>query len=424
MFPHELSGGMRQRVMIAMALAGEPSLLIADEPTTALDVTIQAQILELLEDLKKQFNMGVLFVTHDMGVVAEIADRVIVMNNGKVVESGTVDAIFNRPVHPYTKKLLGAVPDVDQPKEGPARLYNDQSDVLLEAKNLSKYYPVKTSLFQKKKEPVKAVKNISFEIFKGETLGVVGESGSGKSTLGRTIIGLEDKTNGTLQFNGKDLGQLPKQEVEKLRKEMQMIFQDPFASLDPRQKIGRAIEEVFVIHTNLTKEERKKKVLSLLYEVGLNESHYDRYPHEFSGGQRQRIGIARAVALNPSLIVCDEAVSALDVSIQAQVIELLKKLQKEYDLTYLFISHDLGVVRQICDRIMVMYFGSLVEIGTAEQIFNNPQHPYTKMLLSAVPRPKPGYQKELISKESFETNVTLQPKDWLEVNEGHLVAVY
>jgi ABC-type glutathione transport system ATPase component len=423
MYPHELSGGMRQRVMIAMALAGEPSLLIADEPTTALDVTIQAQILELIDDLKTQFDMGVLFVTHDMGVVAEIADRVVVMYHGSIVETGTVEEIFNAPSHPYTQRLLAAVPDVDQPKPE-ASPDTEGEEPLLQVDNLSKFFPVKTGIFQRTTSHVKAVKNVSFSLYEGETLGLVGESGSGKSTLGRTILGLEEKTNGTIQFNGKDMDQMSKQELKESRKEMQMIFQDPYASLDPRQKIGETIEEILVIHTDLSKKERKNQAMKLLKDSGLSEGFYERLPHELSGGQRQRVGIARAIALNPSLIVADEAVSALDVSIQAQIMDLLKKLQEEYKLTYLFISHDLGVVRQISDRIMVMYLGNVVEIGTADQIFENPQHPYTKMLLSAVPRPVPGLEKERIKKEELIPVDFTQPTEWVEVADGHLIAKF
>jgi len=423
MYPHELSGGMRQRVMIAMALAGEPSLLIADEPTTALDVTIQAQILELIDDLKNQFDMGVLFVTHDMGVVAEIADRVVVMYHGQIVETGTAEEIFNAPKHPYTQRLLAAVPDVDQPKAEASPETNGE-EPLLQVDNVSKFFPVKTGLFQRTTSHVKAVKNVSFSLYEGETLGLVGESGSGKSTLGRTILGLEEKTSGTIKFNGKDMDQMSKQELKESRKEMQMIFQDPYASIDPRQKIGETIEEVLVIHTNLSKKERRQQAMKLLKDSGLSEGFYDRLPHELSGGQRQRVGIARAIALNPSLIVADEAVSALDVSIQAQIMDLLKELQEEYKLTYLFISHDLGVVRQISDRIMVMYLGNVVEIGTADQIFENPQHPYTKMLLSAVPRPVPGLEKERIKKKNSSRLTFTQPTEWVEVAEGHLIAKF
>lgn len=324
-----------------------------------------------------------------------------------------------------------------------AKMTNQVS--LLEVENLKTFYPVKgNGIIRRTTGHVKAVNEVSLEVFEGETLGVVGESGCGKSTLGRTLLGLEKKSGGTIRFRGEDIGDLSDRQLKKYKKDMQMIFQDPYASLNPRQKIGKALEEVFVIHTNLSKEERKERVLNLLKEVGLKEEYYDRYPHEFSGGQRQRIGIARAIALNPSLIVCDEAVSALDVSVQAQVIKLLKELQEKYKLTYLFISHDLGVVRHISDRVLVMYLGRTVELGTTEQIFNNPQHPYTKALLSAIPRPVPGRKKNRIRLEGdipsasnyptgcpFHTRCPIaqahckqQVPEWREIEEGHFVACH
>ncbi|MUK87613.1 dipeptide ABC transporter ATP-binding protein [Ornithinibacillus sp. L9] len=315
---------------------------------------------------------------------------------------------------------------------------------LLQVEDLKTYYPIKGGVLKRTKSHVKAVNEVSLEIYEGETLGVVGESGCGKSTLGRTILGLESKSGGSIQFKGNDIGSLTERQLKKYKKDMQMIFQDPFASLNPRQKIGKALEEVFVIHTTMSKKERKQRVLELLSEVGLNKEHYDRYPHEFSGGQRQRIGIARAMALNPSLVVCDEAVSALDVSVQAQIIKLLKELQAKHQLTYVFISHDLGVVRHISDRVLVMYLGTTVELGTTEQIFKNPQHPYTKALLSSIPRPIPGRKRERIKLEGdlpsasnyptgcpFHTRCPVATEacreakpEWREVEEGHYVACH
>ncbi|MFD2044736.1 ABC transporter ATP-binding protein [Ornithinibacillus salinisoli] len=315
---------------------------------------------------------------------------------------------------------------------------------LLQVEDLKTYYPIKSGIFKRTKSHVKAVNEVNLEVFEGETLSVVGESGCGKSTLGRTILGLESKTDGSIYFKGEDIGTLSERNLKKYKKDMQMIFQDPFASLNPRQKIGKALEEVFVIHTNMSREQRKERVLQLLMEVGLKKEHYDRHPHEFSGGQRQRIGIARAMALNPSLVVCDEAVSALDVSVQAQIIKLLKELQAKHQLSYLFISHDLGVVRHISDRVLVMYLGTAVELGTTEQIFNNPQHPYTKALLSSIPRPVPGRRRERIKLEGdlpsasnypsgcpFHTRCPLATEQcksekpiWREVEDGHFVACH
>ena len=387
MFPHELSGGQRQRVMIAMAIACKPQLLIADEPTTALDVTIQAQILELINKLKDQEGMGVLFITHDMGVVAQIADYVVVMKQGRIVERGTAQTIFEHPQNAYTKKLLAAVPDVDAPHIAQHSQVTDKQP-LLAVQHLTKVYQDKKQLFRKRAAGLKAVNDVSFHIYPGETLGLVGESGSGKSTLGRTILGLEQKTAGKMVYAGKELPPFNHRHAALIAK-MQMIFQDPFGSLDPRQKIGDAIEEVMAIHHQMNAQARHERMLQLLQAVDLDEASANRYPSEFSGGQRQRIGIARALALDPSLVVCDEAVSALDVSIQAQVLDLLKQLQDKLKLTYLFITHDLGVVREISDRILVMYLGTIVETGTTEQIFTNPVHPYTKRLLAAIPRPNP-----------------------------------
>lgn len=387
MYPHELSGGQRQRVMIAMAIACKPQLLIADEPTTALDVTIQAQILELINKLKDQEGMGVLFITHDMGVVAQIADYVVVMKQGRIVERGTAQTIFEHPQNAYTKKLLAAVPDVDAPHIAQHSQVTDKQP-LLAVQHLTKVYQDKKQLFRKRAAGLKAVNDVSFHIYPGETLGLVGESGSGKSTLGRTILGLEQKTAGKMVYAGKELPPFNHRQAALIAK-MQMIFQDPFGSLDPRQKIGDAIEEVMAIHHQMNAQARHQRMLQLLQAVDLDEASANRYPSEFSGGQRQRIGIARALALDPSLVVCDEAVSALDVSIQAQVLDLLKQLQEKLKLTYLFITHDLGVVREISDRILVMYLGTIVETGTTEQIFTNPVHPYTKRLLAAIPRPNP-----------------------------------
>lgn len=388
MYPHELSGGQRQRVMIAMGLAGNPSLLIADEPTTALDVTIQAQILALIEELKEQNGMGVLFITHDMGVVAQIADYVVVMYQGHIVEQGQAKAIFEHPQEAYTQKLLAAVPDIDAPHIGVNAPSTSNQDPLLSVRDVSTVYGNKKPLFGKGKPGLRAVNHVSFDIYRGETVGLVGESGSGKSTLARTILGLENQTGGKITYQGEALSDL-RHRSHKIVAQMQMIFQDPFGSLDPRQSVGAAIEETMVIHHIGTSNDRHQKALNLLKAVGLAEDAFVRYPHEFSGGQRQRIGIARAIALNPDVVICDEAVSALDVSIQAKVLNLLKSLQKNLNLTYLFITHDLGVVRDIADRILVMYLGIIVESGTTEQIFSHPVHPYTKRLLAAIPRPDP-----------------------------------
>ena len=386
-YPHEFSGGMRQRAMIAMALALEPEILIADEPTTALDVTIQAQILELLRRLNRERNLATILITHDLGVVAEVADRVLVMQEGKIVERGGLDEIFYSPKDPYTRKLLGAVVRLDQvPPLRPAR----GGGPLLEVTDLVKHFPVKRGLLiDREVERVRAVDGVSFSVVPGETLGLVGESGSGKSTLSRTVLQLLAPTSGSVRFEGREIAGLSRREMRPLRAEMQMIFQDPYASLNPRKRIGQIVGEPLRLQGQASRAELRKQVQSLLDHVGLSPAHYQRYPHEFSGGQRQRIGIARALALRPKLIVADEPVSALDVSIRAQILELLSNLQEEFGLTYVFVAHDIGVVRHISDRIAVMHEGKIVEQGPADQVCERPSDPYTKTLLAAVPVPDP-----------------------------------
>jgi peptide/nickel transport system ATP-binding protein len=466
-YPHQMSGGMRQRAMIAMALSCGPKLLIADEPTTALDVTIQAQILELMRKVQKETDMSILFITHDLGVVAEIADRVLVMYGGQAVEEATAEATFANPKMPYTIGLLDSVPRVDKAALHRQRLRAIPGNVpnplslpagcafhprcrfviercraemprledtgaghmsrcwrsndlgmrsiapaatiatpernaararspLLEVKDLRAYFPVRGGVFSRVVSNVKAVQDISFTIDEGEVVGLVGESGSGKTTTGRAILRLIEPTSGEIRFRGKDVAKASKSDQHELRKEMQIIFQDPFASLNPRMTIGDAIGEAFDIHNLAKGKAKRERVASLLEQVGMSSEHMNRYPHEFSGGQRQRVGIARALAVSPKFIVADEPVSALDVSIQAQVVNLLQDLKEELGLTLLFIAHDLSVVEYLSDRVIVMYLGKIMEIAPAKELYINPIHPYTEALLSGVPIPDPKIKRERI----------------------------
>ncbi|AMM50903.1 ABC transporter ATP-binding protein [Rufibacter sp. DG15C] len=411
-YPHELSGGQKQRVMIAMALACNPSILIADEPTTALDVTVQASILNLLREICQKRHMSMLFITHDLGVVAEIADRVLVMYQGKVVEQGTVLDILTNPQHPYTQGLLACrpslhthtkvLPTVADFIEGKKVTLESQieaesstvsflsdSDItpLIQVENLQVHLPVRRSIFLQSKEVVKAVDGVSFEIYPGETVALVGESGCGKTTLGRALLRLVEPTNGNVLLDGIAWKNLSSKELRKRRKDFQIIFQDPFSALNPHMTIGDAIMEPMKVHGVLkNRQEREQRVLELLQTVNLLPEHLNRYPHQFSGGQLQRINIARAVALQPMCIICDEAVSSLDVSVQAQVLNLLNRLKREFNITYLFITHDLAVARFMADRIFVMHQGQIVEQGPAQQVFEKPQHAYTQTLLQSIPK--------------------------------------
>jgi peptide/nickel transport system ATP-binding protein len=388
-YPHQLSGGQKQRVMIAMAMSSNPSLLICDEPTTALDVTVQKTVLALIKELQASTGMGVLFITHDLGVIAGIADRVVVMYKGSVVEEADTQKIFTAPDDSYTKSLLEINRFVrgDNIKEQPTI---ERNDVFIKVKHLSVWFPSKKTFFGKPAEFIKAVDDVSFGVYRGETLGLVGESGCGKTTLGRALLRLIEPTSGSIEFNDRDLLSMGNHELKTFRKHMQIVFQDPYSSLNPSVTIGSAIEEPIKVHFRaLSPRQRRERVMSLLEKVKLEASHYNRYPHEFSGGQRQRIVIARALALEPSFIVCDESVSALDVSVQAQVLQLLNDLKKEFGYTCIFISHDLSVVKFISDRIMVMNRGKIVEVGPTEQVCTNPASDYTKKLLESVPKSLP-----------------------------------
>ena len=405
-YPHQLSGGQKQRVMIAMAMCCEPALLICDEPTTALDVTVQKSILQLIKELVVQMNTGVLFITHDLGVVKEFATAVGIMYKGEIIEQNNVNQIFNNPRQPYTKALLACRPaqhtkgerlaivsdylegkvtnEAPQLNKNIAEIKNEK--ILAEVKNLTVLFPTRKNILGKVLSYYKAVDNVSFTICQGETLGLVGESGCGKTTLGRAVLRLIEPSNGNIIYNNTDITHYDKKRLKEFRKEVQLVFQDPFSSLNPRITIGEAIEEPMKILMAKSKAERKNSVKELLEKVNLSSSFITRYPHEFSGGQRQRIVIARALALSPDFLVCDESVSALDVSVQAQVLNLLNDLKKELGLTMLFISHDLSVVRYMCDRIMVMHQGKIIESGNAEEIYGNPKMDYTRQLLEAVPK--------------------------------------
>ena len=405
-YPHQLSGGQKQRVMIAMAMCCEPSLLICDEPTTALDVTVQKTILELIKELQQEKNMGVIFITHDLGVVAEIADRVAILYKGDLVEQGTTTAIFSAAKHPYTKALIACrpalhpkgerLPIVSDFLENKTTVTNKQATsapiqqsgvALVSVKDLVVQFPTKTNLFGKVTQYYTAVDHVSLEINKGETIGLVGESGCGKTTLGRTLLRLVDATSGQIIYNGTDITQLSKQQLKDLRQQVQLVFQDPYSSLNPRLTIGAALAEpMAIVGMQTNKKEQQKRVAELLDRVNLPAAVARRYPHEFSGGQRQRIVIARALSLNPTFLVCDESVSALDVSVQAQVLNLLNDLKKDLGLTMLFISHDLSVVRYMSDRIMVMNKGKIIETGTADEVYHQPQSEYTQRLLAAIPK--------------------------------------
>ena len=408
-YPHQISGGQKQRVMIAMAIACKPKLLIADEPTTALDVTVQKEIISLLKELQQEYKMSIIFISHDLALVSEIADNVAVMHKGKITEQGLADEIFLNPKENYTKALISSKPNIkkrfkilptvtdfikntvnktiytdDERTEFHQKIYKNLP--LLEVKNLSKNFITNASWFHKP-TIIKAVNNVSFKIYEGETLGLVGESGCGKTTLSRTILQLESATSGEIIYKGKDITKLSRSDFKNLRKEIQIIFQDPFSSLNPRITVGNAILEPMKVHNILNSlKERKEYVLQLLEKVGLEPEHFDRYPHEFSGGQRQRIGIARTIALQPKLIICDESVSALDVSVQAQVLNLLNQLKAEFNFTYIFISHDLSVVKYMADQLVVMNKGKLEEIADANEIYNNPKTAYTKTLIAAIPK--------------------------------------
>lgn len=402
-FPHELSGGQKQRVMIAMAMSCTPTFLIADEPTTALDVTVQKHILELLSTLQKNTQTGLLFITHDLGVVSDIADRVLVLYKGDLVEEGITKEVFSNPKHPYTQGLLACRPPLDKYlaylptvddylkgrevnlKERVPGSTSSKNEVLIRAEGIKTWFPSKKNFWGKTTEYFKAVNNVSIDVYKGETLGLVGESGCGKTTLGRTLLGLVNAKKGVVLYNDEDLLKKSRKELLPIRKKLQIIFQDPFSSLNPRMRIGNAIVEVMKVHSLKNSGSYKTDVIELLKKVGLNEEHYNRYPFELSGGQRQRVCIARALAVNPEFIVCDESVSALDVSVQAQVLNLLNDLKKEFGFTFVFISHDLSVVKHMADRIVVMNKGEIVEEGSPDEIFQHAKSPYTQRFIDSIP---------------------------------------
>jgi glutathione transport system ATP-binding protein len=450
-YPHQLSGGMRQRVMIAMALSCQPRLLIADEPTTALDVTIQAQILALIRLLQDEMHMAVMFITHDMGVVAEVADRVVVMYRGRKVEDGDAEPVFHAPKHPYTRALLSAVPTLgamrnsDAPAPFPLLQLDGaatpppshaprapvRTEPLLKVRDLKTRFTLPSGILGRVRRRVHAVEQVSFDLFSGETLALVGESGCGKSTTGRSLLRLVAIDSGTIEFGGRDLVALPTDQLRSLRRGIQMVFQDPAASLDPRLTVGFSVAEPLYIHGIAAGSEAEDRVATLLRQVGLSPDHAQRYPHEFSGGQRQRIAIARALALQPKVIVADEAVSALDVSIRAQIVNLMLELQAELGLSYLFISHDMAVVERVSHRVAVMYLGQIVEIGPRRAVFDDPRHPYTRKLLSAVPVADPARRRrkrELSSDEipspirAVGDEPVVQPLQ--QVGPGHFVATH
>lgn len=445
-YPHELSGGMRQRVMIAMAMMAEPALLVADEPTTALDATVQAQVLDLIEDLRKDTHAAVALITHDMGVIARMAQRVVVMRRGEIVESGSADEIYNHPKADYTRMLLGAVPRIDG-----ARAHQlappDPGPPILEVDDVRVQFPVKVkdgSLFGRTKQ-LRAVDGVSFSLHAGETLGIVGESGCGKSTLARAVVQLLPRNAGKVTFLGRNLLPSEKEAIRKSRQDLQIVFQDPLASLDPRMTLGASIAEpLLAFEPLLTREQREERVKAMMAQVGLDPDLINRYPHELSGGQNQRVGVARAMILKPKLVVCDEAVSALDVSIQAQIMKLLIDLQREFNVSMLFISHDLAVVREISHNVLVLYLGRAVEYGPSEVILTDPRHPYTKALLAASPTPDPEIARNkprvrlvgdlpspldtraslrfLKSRVVDDPDATQYRPQWIEVAPGHFVA--
>ncbi|CAI2437124.1 dipeptide ABC transporter ATP-binding protein [Serratia liquefaciens] len=444
-YPHQLSGGMRQRVMIAMALSCKPALLIADEPTTALDVTIQAQILQLIRVLQQEMQMGVIFITHDMGVVAEIADRVLVMRQGEQVEQGTVRELFAAPQQPYTQALLAAVPrlgsmaELDFPAKfplpngadngGPQDTVPPGSTPILRVENLVTRFDLRSGILNRVTRRVHAVENVSFDLYPGETLGLVGESGCGKSTTGRSLLKLVDSQRGTITFDGRQINQLKGPALQHLRRDIQFIFQDPYASLDPRLTVGFSIMEPLLVHNVARGKAAQERVAWLLERVGLKPEHARRYPHEFSGGQRQRICIARALALNPKVVIADESVSALDVSIQAQIVNLLLDLQREFGIAFLFISHDMAVVERISHRVAVMYLGQIVEIGPRRAVFENPQHAYTRKLMAAVPvaDPNHAYKRQPLLVDEIPSPIRALGDEpvtapLVQVGPGHFVA--